>query len=132
VPLSMEWNVPSACAPTVHARTNYWIGTEQKILFLCVSVSVSGDSLSLCSPRCWLHVTCAIWTKDLFFFFRASLGTHSNRARRTWWFCCWPPFPKELLAKHLHIQPQSTSTSTSLVLSMNHSFSLSLVRFTND
>lgn len=68
VPLSMEWNVPSACAPTVHARTNYWIGTEQKILFLCVSVSVSGDSLSLCSPRCWLHVTCAIWTKDFFFF----------------------------------------------------------------
>jgi hypothetical protein len=64
----MEWNVPSACAPTVHARTNYWIGTEQKILFLCVSVSVSGDSLSLCSPRCWLHVTCAIWTKDFFFF----------------------------------------------------------------
>jgi hypothetical protein len=69
----MEWNVPSACAPTVHARTNYWIGTEQKILFLCVSVSVSGDSLSLCSPRCWLHVTCAIWTKDLFFF---SFGLH--------------------------------------------------------
>lgn len=71
VPLSMEWNVPSACAPTVHARTNYWIGTEQKILFLCVSVS--GDSLSLCSPRCWLHVTCAIWTKDFFFF---SFGLH--------------------------------------------------------
>lgn len=100
---------------------------QNKRFYSCVCLCLCQETLSPCVVHAvgyMLHAPSE--QKTFFFFFRASLGTHSNRARRTWWFCCWPPFPKELLAKHLHIpvpvnqyQYQSCFVHESFLLSLS-------------